>query len=263
MSTAGKYLGLFLGYLYINAKGLLEYKVSSLIALFGSLLNSAIWLVFWWVFFKRFPNISEWQFVHLFTIWAVLNVALALVSVFYNVYKLPAIINEGKLEYYLVRPKNALFHLLVARMQLIDLLEAAIWFISFIILKPELPAILLFLLMSVISAAIIHGFLLILGSLGFFLKSADGIGTELYNALITFSTYPNWIFQGAAKWIIFTVIPAGFISYVPVQVIYNRAYLWILGGLGFGILLNIIGCVVFSRGLKYFETGSTFVLKAD
>ncbi|SNX54505.1 ABC-2 family transporter protein [Thermoanaerobacterium sp. RBIITD] len=263
MSMVGKCLNLFAGYFHINKKELLEYRVSNFTALCSSLLNSAIWLVFWWVFFRKFPNISEWQFEHLFTIWAGLNASLGLVSIAYNVYEIPLIINEGKLEYYLIRPKNALFHLLIARMQLVDLIESIIWFINFIILKQQLRLILLFVLMTVLSALIIHGFLLILGSLGFFFKSADGVGTELYNALITFSTYPNWIFRGIAQWIIFTVIPAGFISYVPIQVIYNHIYWWILGSAGVGLLLNAMGYIIFSRGLKNFETSNTFVLRAD
>ena len=53
-------------------------------------------------------------------------------------------------------------------------------------------------------------------SLAFWLGSAEGLFGQLYGALTNFSTYPTPIFQGPVKWLLFTMLPAGFLAGLPV-----------------------------------------------
>ena len=38
-------------------------------------------------------------------------------------------------------------------------------------------------------------------------------------AMLTFSTYPATLFDGFVKVLLFTAVPAGFVSYLPVQAV--------------------------------------------
>ena len=61
------------------------------------------------------------------------------------------------------------------------------------------------------------GFSVLTGSLSFFLGNAASLSEQWRNAMITFSTYPAILFEGAVKLLLFTLIPAGFVSYLPIQ----------------------------------------------
>src|SRR5690606_32712477 len=54
------------------------------------------------------------------------------------------------------------------------------------------------------------------GSIAFFIGNAEGIASQIFSGLVMLSTYPTDIFKGTARTILFTVLPAGFISYMPI-----------------------------------------------
>ena len=59
----------------------------------------------------------------------------------------------------------------------------------------------------------------------------DSLVRQLWDFLVTFSIYPRPLFAGALKVLLFTVIPAGFIGYLPVEIFRSFS----LGGLAAAI----------------------------
>ena len=47
-------------------------------------------------------------------------------------------------------------------------------------------------------------------SLTFFIGNANALASQMFNALITFSSYPGGLFKGFARVLMFAAIPAGF-----------------------------------------------------
>ena len=56
-------------------------------------------------------------------------------------------------------------------------------------------------------------------SLAFWLGNAEGLASQMWQALLTFATYPPPLFRGLVKGLLFTALPAAFISHVPVQLL--------------------------------------------
>ena len=99
-------------------------------------------------------------------------------------------------------------------------------------------------------------FVVILGSLSFYFSKADIIA-DTGNSLITnFATYPDGIFKGIAKIVLFTIIPVGLSNYIPIKVITEfNIYLFLIVLL-FTIFIVTIAFVVFYKGLEKYSSSN-------
>jgi ABC-2 type transport system permease protein len=250
--------------LVLNFQIGLEYRATFISQIFGMLANDIMWIVFWVLYFQRFPVIPGWGVEDVMMLWAVTGAGFGFaVGLFGNSNQLARIIAGGELDYYLALPKNVLLHVLVSRMDLAALGDILFgWGLFIVFLHPTPERIVLFGLMAVCSAAVMVGFLVAVGSLAFWLGNAEGLTMQLFNGIITMSTYPSPLFQGAVKVIMFTVVPAWFIAHQPVLVLRH----FDLGGLalevGSAALILAAGVAIFYRGLRRYESGNLMVLRA-
>src|SRR5262249_1601610 len=58
-------------------------------------------------------------------------------------------------------------------------------------------------------------------SLAFWLGRIDTAARQLWDLLITFSLYPDPLFGGVLRLALFTVLPAGFVGYLPVRAVHD------------------------------------------
>jgi len=95
-------------------------------------------------------------------------------------------------------------------------------------------------------------------SLPFWMGSVEGLSKKYCDALFLFALYPTNIYSGLLQVIMFTVIPAGVISYLPVELIrdfsWGKLFILILSSLSF----IVIAFFVFYSGLKRYESGNKF-----
>jgi ABC-2 type transport system permease protein len=74
--------------------------------------------------------------------------------------------------------------------------------------------------------------------------------------MLTFAMYPADIFQGAVRFIMFTIIPAVFVGLVPLNVVrgldVNGLALLALAA----VVITIISSTMFYTGLRRYESGS-------
>jgi ABC-2 type transport system permease protein len=78
----------------------------------------------------------------------------------------------------------------------------------------------------------------------------------MLGALITFSTYPMNIFNGAIRLLLFTLVPAGFISFVPLQLLHQFTWPMLAAMCGFVLLIVLIAAGLFRLGLRRYESGN-------
>jgi ABC-2 type transport system permease protein len=86
--------------------------------------------------------------------------------------------------------------------------------------------------------------------------NAQQMSTQAMNAVLTFSLYPNSLFSGPARFVLFTLIPAGFIGAVPVEIVKERSLVLLLGLMGAAVIIWVVAAVVFYVGLRRYESGS-------
>ena len=72
--------------------------------------------------------------------------------------------------------------------------------------------------------------LVLANSAAFWLGNANMLAAQVTNAVLTFSLYPITLFDGTAKFLLFTVLPAAFIGAIPAEFV--RSFSWgVLGEL--------------------------------
>ena len=245
-------------YMVANLQAAMEYRVAFGLQVLTMAANDSLWLFFWWTYFRQFPLVHGWQSTDIIVIWAISAAGFGVgMSVFGNAPKLAALIMNGGLDAYLAMPRNVLLHVCVSATDPTawgDFLFGLGAYILF--LHPGLGQVALFLLLCLMVALLFASFVVILGSLAFFLGNTEGLTNQLLGALINFSTYPMNIFSGIVRLLLFTVVPAGFISFIPLQLLKQFAWPLFFGMLGFTTLFTAIAAGVFQLGLRRYESGN-------
>lgn len=251
---------------YVKANFLvaLEYRATFVMQIFGMMLNDAMWVGFWWIYFTRFQVLQGgWRYEDVLGLWAVTGVAFGIcVGFFGNALYMAEIISQGRLDYYLTLPKNVLLHVLVSRMDITgwgDLLFGMGVFALFLSPSPERVA--LFLALSVCGAVVFLAVNIIWQSLAFWLGNAEGLAAQMWQALITFSTYPSPLFRGLVKAVLFTALPAAFLAHIPVELLRELDPLWLAGEIAFAVGSLTLAIFVFYRGLRRYESGNLMVAR--
>jgi ABC-2 type transport system permease protein len=255
--------GLVGAYLRVNLQSALEYRVSFVSQVVSMLLNDLMWLLFWLFYFGRFRLVGGWGREQIVTLWAVVAVGFGLATALCgNLFRVAGTIVRGELDLYLSLPKPVLPHLLISRMSLTALGDIGFGILVFgALTHPSLTKCLLFVLFALTTASVFIGFGIITQSLSFWLGNGEGVAQQLVNAMINFSTYPTIIFHGWVKFALFTVIPAGFVAFVPVRLLQQFSWGWLLGLLAF--CAGILGGAgwVFYSGLRRYESGNLITVR--
>src|SRR4051812_42391513 len=95
-------LAFVLTYMRINLLAALEYRLAFLVQAVGMLLNDAVFAIFWVMYFARFAEVGGWGVRELGLLWAVGATSIGLsAALFGNCTRVPTIIVQGQLDYYL------------------------------------------------------------------------------------------------------------------------------------------------------------------
>jgi len=248
----------FIGaYTAANVQAAMEYRLSFLLQVVSMTANDSIWLYFWWSYFQQYPLSHGWQLTDIVVIWSVSACGYGISTcVFGNAINLATLIMNGSLDAYLL-------HVCVSKtdpMAWGDVLFAVGAFLIF--LHPNPLNFALFIVLALFAALIFTSFAVILCSLAFFLGNTEGLASQLMGALITFSTYPMNLFGGLVRLLLFSAIPAGFISFIPLQLLHHFSWLLFLGLLGFTALILACAAGIFQLGLRRYESGNLLGMQA-
>lgn len=175
---------------------------------------------------------------------------------FAKAFSLSDLIINGKLDSYLVMPKNVLLSVITSSTStsaLGDLLYGLIIICFFCF---SIQRFFLFLLFTVTGAVIITSFAVLMGSLSFWFIRAEMFGQQMLDSMINFSTYPDGIFKGTVKFMLYLVIPVGMSVYQPIHLMVHFQIGRMLAVLGYTVLLAAAAVFVFYRGLKRYSSSS-------
>jgi ABC-2 type transport system permease protein len=95
-------------------------------------------------------------------------------------------------------------------------------------------------------------------SLAFWLGKVETVARQLWELLITFSLYPEPLFGGALRLALFTLLPAGFVGYLPARVVQAASLRDAVLLAAAAIAYLAVAVVVFDRGLRRYTSASRF-----
>ena len=76
------------------------------------------------------------------------------------------------------------------------------------------------------------------------------------NSSISFATYPDGIFHGAARFLLFQILPVGMVIYRPVHVMVEFDWGSLARILFYTVLICALAAVVFYRGLRRYASSN-------
>lgn len=258
MLTGDKLVRFLLTAWKMQLAGAMEFRASFLTQALMMLINNSVMIVFWLVYFAKFPVVKGWQFDDVIMMWAVGTVGFGIMMAFFaNAVQIPRRVANGELDLYMSQPKPVLLHLLVSKGDFSawgDLLFGILLYAW--VGDHSLLGLFLFIVGSIIAAAILMSFMILVGSISFYIGNAEGLNFQVFNALIAFMTYPTDIFHGLGRVLLFTVIPAGFISYMPIGLLKQVNGVFLAEALGSAVLLALLARWAFYRGLRRYSSGN-------
>jgi ABC-2 type transport system permease protein len=263
VSQIRNYLGLATAYTRLNLSAQLEYRGAFISQVAAMFLNDGVWLVFWALFFTRFPVLRGWQISDVITVWAVAASGFGLAHAIYgNTLHLATLVAQGQLDVWMLYPRALLPHMLLGRMNATAWGDALFGYaVYFVFVRPDLAHALLFVGLSLSVALLFVGFSVLTGSLSFFLGNAAALSEQWRIAMLTFSTYPAILFEGAVKLLLFTLIPAGFVTYLPIQALRDLSLRDAALALAGALAVLVVGAGVFYVGLHRYESGNLMEMR--
>jgi ABC-2 type transport system permease protein len=221
------------------------------------IVNDAVWVLFWVLFFQRVGTLGGWDADRILLLQAVLTTAGGLsLGVFANARRVGTMAVEGDLDAVLALPVAPLPFLLLRRIEPVNMGDLAFGILLFAVAGHPTPArTLVFVLVVLASAVLLTSFLVLTGALAFFLGRSES-GELGFHAMLLLGAYPVDLFAGAIRVVLFTVIPAAFISAVPARLIddFDPGRALALGGIAGAFALA--ATVTFTLGLRRYTSGS-------
>lgn len=221
--------------------------------------NDVVWVAFWLLFFSEVGSVRGWDTGRVLLLLAVLTTSAGLVlGLFSNARRLPTLVEDGSLDEVLALPVTPLPHLLVRRVDVVNLGDVVFGVVLFLVAGDPTPRRALIFVAGVLaSALLLTGFLVLVGCLTFLgtHRRVSDLGLE---AVLLLSSYPADVFTGATKALLYSAIPAAFVSAVPARLIDD----FDLGDAGLLVLVAVVfavlGWVAFTLGLRRYSSGSAW-----
>lgn len=244
----------------IHLKSAFLSKADAFVNVLMMTINNLSFVFMWWVIFQNKGTINGWSFGEMALVFAVMNNAFAFFALFARgIQKLPEFIENGNLDNFLVSPRNSLFMISTSESTFANWGDFVTGFIMFFLSGyVNLQNFLMMLLVSFMGFILLYAFRLILSTLAFFTNDSQKLGDNIFMAFLTFASQPASIFTGWYKVMFLTVIPSGFISLYPVELIKN--FQWSDFAV-FSFAVAFFFCLsiwFFNFGLKRYSSGNRF-----
>lgn len=254
----------YLIYMFIcikfNLKSSYSNKKSFYIQAVSMFINNFVWLLFWSILFaNKGDNINGVVMNDILYLWSIPVIGFGLsLFCFGGVEDLSFNIANGNLDNYLCRPKHSLISILTSKCRLSavgDILYGLLMGLFAVNFNPL--KYLFLILISIVAGVGISAIWVLVRSLAFWFgnitKAADVYSMSL---LITLTIYPEKMFNGFIKFLMYTAVPAIYIAQFPVRLVQNFSF----KNLGIEILaigfLVSLAILVYNKGLKKYEGGN-------
>jgi ABC-2 type transport system permease protein len=244
--------------MHVNFKSVMEYRVNFVIQFFGMMLNNAAFALFWAILIGRAGMVGGYGFTDIMFIWALVSTSFGLAHILAgNVRMLGRIVMEGSLDVYLLQPKDVMLNLLASRTVVSAWGDFVYGFIVIALLPgADFMAFLLFCCLALPGALIFAATFAAAESLVFFMGNSQAISSALAEFLLSFSLYPEGVFGKSYRWVLYSVIPSGFVAFMPLRI--YRALDWPLVPVLWAVALvyAFLSYRLFSAGLRRYESGN-------
>src|SRR4051812_22989427 len=223
--------------------------------------NDLAWVVFWVLFFDRVGSLRGWDAQRTLLLFSILCTTAGLsLGLLANARRIGQLAGDGELDSVLALPVPTLPYLLARRIDtalLGDLIFGPLLFLASGRPGPERIA--LFVAGALCGACVLVGFLVVAGSLTFWLGGRGAQADLGFQAILILASYPLDVFGGATKLVLFTAVPAAFVTGLPTRLVDEFTVTTALALGGAAAVAIALSGLVFGLGLRRYTSGALFV----
>ncbi len=223
-------------------------------------LNNLMFFCFWWVLFTRFETIRGWAVGDVAALFGVAAAGYGLCAVLVGgVHDLARQIEDGELDPLLTQPRSVMLQALASRTKP-DGFGDIVSGILLISISGHVDPYTVWLVPIAIAIAgiVLAASWTIMHASAFWLGAHQAGVRMLTDMTLSFSVYPPFLFGPVMRVLLFTVLPAGFVSHLPVALIREPSPATFAAAMGGAVLYASAAVWIFGRGLRRYAGGNRF-----
>lgn len=237
-------------------------KVTFLTNVGFMVLNNATFLVQWMILLRMRGDVGGYTMREIMLLWGFMAASFGLSHIlFARAFSLSDLIIKGKLDSFLVQPKNVLVSVLTSATDSSAIGDFLYGTALVCACKPGVGGFFLFLLLVVTGTVIFTAFAVLLGSLSFWFVRMDMLQNQIVMGIVSFGTYPDGIFKGASRFFLYFIIPVGMAVWHPVHLMVSFDAGMFFTVAGYACVLLALAVAVFYRGLRRYASGNLMVAR--
>lgn len=232
-------------------------KITFVTNIIFMMLNNASILVQWVILFHLREEVGGYTMKEIMLLWGMTAASYGLSHIlFARVFSLPELIISGKLDAFLVQPKNVLLGVMTSATNVSAIGDFLYGLVVIGIFCTGVSGLYLLPLFVLTGTAIFVAYALLLGSLSFWFVRMDMLSGQMMMGMISFATYPDGIFKGVSRFLLYFIIPVGMAVYHPVHMMISFDKRLLLTVLVYTFLLGTAAVTAFYRGLRRYASSS-------
>lgn len=241
----------------VSLRGVFLFESALLVA------NNLIFLLMWWIFFNKFKEIADWTMKDMIVLNAIGMGAYGLMQIcFGGVKQLSKIILNGDLDPFMTQPKNLLIHIAGSKSLSKGWGHLMTTVILIILGNVNSFAEIMLIIAGMFCGCLVFTSIgIIAHSMVFWFGSVESVSKKYCDSLFLFALYPTNIYSGWLQILMFTLIPAGLIGYLPVELLRSFSWLKLIVLLGSSAGFFLLAFFFFHLGLKRYESGNQFGMR--
>lgn len=219
------------------------------------ILNNACFIVQWIILYSLKEDVGGYSFKQVLLLWGIAAATYGVSRFFFkDSLDLSEIINSGKLDNYLIQPKNVLISCITSSVEVSAIGDMIYGFIMLCIFGLSIKNLLLFVLCTILGGLIIVSIAVIFGSLSFWFSRTEMIANTINGMMTNFATYPEGIFKGIIKVMFYTILPIGLTTYLPVEILSDIKFTSVLYLFIGTVIFISLAFFIFYKGLKRYSS---------
>ena len=251
-------ISLIFKYLKLNIQKEYQYKTSFFTKIIMMILNNAFFILQWMIIFEVTDTIGNYGFEEVMLLWGLSAGSYGVAHILFSrAFNLGELVYEGKLDVYLTQPKNVLINLICSETAISAIGDFIYCFIALAIAGAPLWWYLAVVPIIIIGGIIYTAIIICFQTLSFYIKRGTSLADMINSATTMFSNYPPIIFSNFVRVLLYTIIPCGFMTFIPAEYILLDFHIGgILILLAVAAFTVTLAFTLFNQGLKKYNSGS-------
>jgi ABC-2 type transport system permease protein len=235
---------------------------AALLATFMAL-NNFVWFAVWGLFFGLAGDVRGWTLRDVTEIYGILAVAYGIYAAFFGGARNVALfVQNGGLDVYLGRPRSPLLGVLFSRCDPTGFGDIVSGTILIAWAAATTTELLFALVFAALGASVVVAVYVTINCLAFWTSARPRLCDQLFESFLQFAMVPQIGLPVFVKVLLYTVMPAAFIAFVPVEILRSFSFGKAAAVVVAAVVFPAIAARVFRLGLRRYASGSrTFQLR--